>query len=84
MSPSRMPRKWARKCERYCCIGVTYFPLVFVYSITTWAVWVEVTMGLEPTKSVWIGKSIGRLGKFIADDRQARAHLSSAPRSSYS
>jgi hypothetical protein len=55
-SPSRMPRRWARKCERYCCIGITYFPLVFVYSITTWAVWVEATIGFMPSKSAFIGK----------------------------
>jgi hypothetical protein len=54
-SPTRMPRKWARKCERYCCLGATYFPLVFVYSITSWAVWVEATIGFLATKSIWIG-----------------------------
>lgn len=54
-SPTRMPRKWARKCERYCCLGATYFPLFFVYSITTWAVWVEATIGFLPAKSAWIG-----------------------------
>jgi hypothetical protein len=57
MSPTRMPRKWARKCERYCCLGATYFPLLFVYSITTWAVWVESTIGFLPAsaQSSWIG-----------------------------
>ena len=54
-SPTRMPRKWARKCERYCCLGATYFPLVFVYSITSWAVWVEATIGFLPAKTLWIG-----------------------------
>jgi hypothetical protein len=56
-TPSRMPRRWARKCERYCCVGITYFPLVFVYSITTWAVWVEATIGFKPSKSPFIGRS---------------------------
>lgn len=56
--PSRMSRKWARKCERYCCIGATYFPLVFVYSITTWAVWVETTIGFlaDGSRTHWIGR----------------------------
>lgn len=57
LSPVRMPRRWARKCERYCCLGFTYFPLVFVYSITTWAVWVEATIGLLPSRNAWIGGS---------------------------
>ena len=57
LSPTRMPRRWARKCERYCCIGATYFPLVFVYSITSWAVWVEATIGFLPAHTPWIGMS---------------------------
>jgi hypothetical protein len=60
-SPTRMPRRWARKCERYCCIGATYFPLVFVYSITSWAVWVEATIGFLPAHTPWIGMSPARL-----------------------
>ena len=56
-SSGKMPRKWARKCERYCWLAFTYFPLVFVYSITTWAVWVESTIGFLPAsvESAWIG-----------------------------
>lgn len=55
-----MSRRWARRIERYCCRGLTYFPLVFVYGITTWAVWVVVKIGSFPvpagrTKS-WTGK----------------------------
>ncbi|TVY75670.1 Palmitoyltransferase PFA3, partial [Lachnellula suecica] len=63
-SPTRMavPRRWARKCERYCCIGATYFPLVFVYSITSWAVWVEATIGFLATSGSWIGKGTSFLG----------------------
>ncbi|CZT08406.1 probable palmitoyltransferase PFA3 [Rhynchosporium agropyri] len=49
-SPTRMSRRWARKCERYCCIGATYFPLLFVYSLTGWAVWVEATIGFLQAK----------------------------------
>ncbi|KAG9242098.1 DHHC palmitoyltransferase-domain-containing protein [Calycina marina] len=56
-----MSKRCARKCERYCCVGVTYFPLVFVYSITTWAVWVEGKIGLISTGS-WIGSGTSLLG----------------------
>ncbi|KAG9232597.1 DHHC palmitoyltransferase-domain-containing protein [Amylocarpus encephaloides] len=57
-----MSRRWARKVERYCCLGATYFPLVFVYSITSWAVWVEATIGFLPVQSAWIGKGTSFLG----------------------
>jgi palmitoyltransferase len=40
-----------RRCERVCCGIATYFPLVFVYGMSTWAVWVEVHMGLLPETS---------------------------------
>ena len=46
------------RCERYCCMAATYFPLAFVYSLTSWAVYVEASVGLKPTTSPWIGKSI--------------------------
>ncbi|KAH8672856.1 DHHC palmitoyltransferase-domain-containing protein [Tricladium varicosporioides] len=52
-----MPRKWARKCERYCCLGATYFPLFFVYSLTSWAVWVESAIGFLPSDSAGKGTS---------------------------
>ncbi|KAK6581611.1 hypothetical protein PZA11_006302 [Diplocarpon coronariae] len=61
-SPSRMPRRCARKCERYCCLGVTYFPLFFVYSITSWAVWVETTIGFLQAKRTWAGNGTAFLG----------------------
>ncbi|KAK5119034.1 hypothetical protein LTR62_000245 [Meristemomyces frigidus] len=44
-SPSHSPRlrrHWAKKLERCCCQTFAYFPLTFVYGLTTWAVWVEV------------------------------------------
>ncbi|KAL8783852.1 MAG: hypothetical protein Q9213_004342 [Squamulea squamosa] len=43
----RKPKSWARKCERYCCSVVIYIPLVFVYGLTTWAVWVAAGMGFR-------------------------------------
>lgn len=50
-------RGWARKVERYCCVAVTYFPLVFVYGLTSWAVWVEAGIGFVPSKNAWTGAS---------------------------
>lgn len=42
-SPSNRPRKsWARNVERCCCATLSFFPLAFVYGLTTWAVYVEV------------------------------------------
>ncbi|KIW03500.1 uncharacterized protein PV09_05267 [Verruconis gallopava] len=43
-SPGRRRKSFFRKCERYCCNVLTYFPLAFVYGLTTWAVWVETSM----------------------------------------
>jgi hypothetical protein len=48
-------RGWARKVERYCCTAVTYFPLLFVYGLTSWAAWVEAGIGFVPSKNVWTG-----------------------------
>ncbi|KAJ4376195.1 palmitoyltransferase for Vac8p [Neocucurbitaria cava] len=66
-SPSRTMRRrsWARKVERYCCTAVTYFPLVFVYGLTSWAVWVEAGIGFVPSKNVWTGKFSSALGIFL-------------------
>ncbi|KAI1084174.1 palmitoyltransferase PFA3 [Whalleya microplaca] len=56
-----MTRRWARRMERYCCTCLTFFPLAFVYGITTWAVWVVVSIGSSSTRTTWIGtkSSIG-------------------------
>ncbi|KAH7386021.1 DHHC palmitoyltransferase-domain-containing protein [Pyrenochaeta sp. MPI-SDFR-AT-0127] len=66
-SPSRTMRRrvWARKVERYCCTAVTYFPLLFVYGLTSWAVWVEAGIGFVPSKNVWTGKFSSALGVFF-------------------
>lgn len=42
----RRLRNCAHRIERLCCALATYFPLAFVYSLTTWAVWVEAGIGL--------------------------------------
>ncbi|KAL4975590.1 Palmitoyltransferase pfa3 [Aspergillus desertorum] len=60
--PKRRPKAWAMRCERYCCAAATYFPLAFVYSLTTWAVYVEASVGLKPTNSSWIGLPSSILG----------------------
>ena len=41
MSPPfhRRRRSWARKVERVCCSALSFFPLLFVYGLTTWSVW---------------------------------------------
>ncbi|KAI0966699.1 palmitoyltransferase PFA3 [Xylaria arbuscula] len=56
---SNMSRRWARRIERYCCGCLTYFPLVFVYGMTTWALWVVVSIGSFPAaegaKRSWTG-----------------------------
>lgn len=41
---------------------VKYFPLAFVYGLTTWAVWVEATVGLKYTKNPLLGKPLATLG----------------------
>ncbi|KAH9904653.1 palmitoyltransferase PFA3 [Xylariomycetidae sp. FL2044] len=57
-----MARRCARKFERYCCSCLTYFPLLFVFSLTTWAIWVVVNIGSSSTKSAWIGTKSSMLG----------------------
>lgn len=55
-TPSRRrARNCARRCERACCALASFFPLAFVYSITTWAVWVvgSVGFGSHRSKHVW-------------------------------
>lgn len=51
-----MAHRWARRLERYLCGCLTYFPLAFVYGLTTWAVWVVYNIGTHSDKSSWIGK----------------------------
>jgi len=60
MSPSfsRKRKSWARRCERLCCSVVSYFPLVIVYGLTTWAVWVQADIGFTTNKDTWTGRDI--------------------------
>ncbi|KAM0335638.1 hypothetical protein ACHAQA_000687 [Verticillium albo-atrum] len=48
-------RRWARRIERCCCTSLTYLPLLFVYGLTTWAVWVDVNIGSSHSKVAWLG-----------------------------
>ncbi|KAJ6440018.1 ELL complex subunit Eap30 [Purpureocillium lavendulum] len=57
-----MSRRCARKLERACCAFATYIPLIFVYGVTTWAVWVVINIGLVSAKSSWIGTTSSVLG----------------------
>ncbi|KAL4968337.1 DHHC family palmitoyltransferase [Aspergillus stella-maris] len=60
--PKHRPRAWALRCERYCCAAATYFPLAFVYGLTTWAVYVEASVGLKGSNSSFIGLPSSILG----------------------
>ncbi|KAL2760448.1 hypothetical protein ACRALDRAFT_1059748 [Sodiomyces alcalophilus JCM 7366] len=62
-----MARRWARRVERCCCLFATYLPLTLVYGLTTWALWVDVSIGSLPTKIPWIGTgtSIGAVVIYI-------------------
>lgn len=46
-----------RRVERYCWNTFTYFPLAFVYGLTSWAVWVAAGIGFEPVRHAWTGKT---------------------------
>lgn len=51
-------RRWARRLERSCCACAKYFPLAFVYGLTTWAAFVLVSLCTNPTKVSWLGESV--------------------------
>lgn len=59
----RRTRSWARRVERYCCVAATYFPLAFVYSLSTWAVYVAVSVGSLSRHGRWIGMGTCRRTK---------------------
>ncbi|EAQ90645.1 hypothetical protein CHGG_02580 [Chaetomium globosum CBS 148.51] len=48
-------RRWARRLERSCCTCAKYFPLVFVYGLTTWAAYVLIMLCSNPSKVTWLG-----------------------------
>lgn len=74
VSPKRRVRTLARTVERTCLTALSYFPLAFVYGITTWAVWVDAGIGLLPTKSIWLGMWL-RTSSFKLSFIHALTHL---------
>ncbi|KAK1770557.1 zf-DHHC-domain-containing protein [Phialemonium atrogriseum] len=52
-----MTRRWARRIERHLCTCATYFPLAFVYGLTSWAVFVAVNISTVPSKADHLGVS---------------------------
>ncbi|KAL2133107.1 hypothetical protein VTI74DRAFT_2909 [Chaetomium olivicolor] len=55
-------RRWARKLERSCCAAAKYFPLAFVYGLTTWAVFVMVSVCSTPSNVSWLSKTSAFFG----------------------
>ena len=53
----RKPKRWAKRCEQNCVAVVTRMPLVLVYGLTTWAVWVEFGLSLHWTKTSFKGET---------------------------
>ncbi|KAH7318188.1 DHHC palmitoyltransferase-domain-containing protein [Stachybotrys elegans] len=60
-----MARRWARKVERACYAFVRYLPLVFVYSLTSWAAWVVIQVGWDSRRSRWVGTTSSVVGVLI-------------------
>lgn len=62
----RRVRPCARKVERGCCLIATYFPLAFVYGLTTWSVSVEASIGFHTTPTTpvvpWSRRLLSLLG----------------------
>ncbi|KAK5660106.1 hypothetical protein OQA88_13575 [Cercophora sp. LCS_1] len=52
-----MARRCARKIERACCQAASFFPLFFVYGLTSWAVFVQVSLSTVDSKVWWLGRS---------------------------
>jgi hypothetical protein len=63
--PTVIMARWARRVERSCRTFVTYLPLAFVYGLTTWAVWVVVSIGATTVGGTWIGTQRSTLGSFL-------------------
>ncbi|EEH20377.2 hypothetical protein PABG_02636 [Paracoccidioides brasiliensis Pb03] len=62
-TPSRRKcRDSFRRCERLCCSVLLYFPLAFVYGLTTWSAFVEARIGMQSSKSRWFGPATSVLG----------------------
>lgn len=65
--PLHIRRKsWARRLERCCCTTFSFFPLVFVYGLTSWAVYVEVNVSFfnSSSTSSYVSAALG-LGLYL-------------------
>ncbi|KAK4191616.1 DHHC palmitoyltransferase-domain-containing protein [Podospora australis] len=58
-------RRWARKIERTCWTCATYFPLVFVYGLTTWAAYVLWSLCTVPSKVTWLNTPVKIVGTWL-------------------
>ena len=58
----RRRKSWGRKIERCCCTSLSYFPLTFVYGLTSWAVYVEVNVSFLGDSSIWYAYFNAALG----------------------
>lgn len=86
MSPAfnRKRKSFARRCERLCCNVLSLFPLVFVYGLTTWALWVQVHIGFMQETALWTGTSFPRALQFRRLTEMHRsAHSNTSRRAIY-
>src|SRR5690606_21347065 len=77
-------RRWARRLERSCCACVKYLPLVFVYGLPTWGLYVLVALCATQTRVSWLGKLLPSASSFPGTTRRkvATRPLPSGPRHS--
>ncbi|KAI6354424.1 hypothetical protein MCOR25_008615 [Pyricularia grisea] len=60
--PTNAMSRLARRIERCCCTCLGLSPLAFVYGLTTWGVWVIISIGSSNTSSSWIGTTSSLFG----------------------
>ncbi|TLD25324.1 hypothetical protein PspLS_06193 [Pyricularia sp. CBS 133598] len=63
--PTNAMSRLARRIERCCCTCLGLSPLAFVYGLTTWGVWVIITIGSSKTSSSWIGTTSSIFGVIL-------------------
>lgn len=74
LSPTKRRRSGLVKtCEGLLCSAVKYFPLAFVYGLTTWAIWVEAGVSIYHTKSWWKGTPVPIHIRYFFDRRSNEA-----------
>lgn len=60
-----MARRCGRRISSVCCTTAKYLPLVFVYGLTSWAVWVIIQVGASGSSSAWIGSGSSAFGVLL-------------------